>query len=78
MTFAAVLILITAQGNTDDSALGWLPDWPAAFEDTDRILADLAHNGRLARRLRAVLTDHLLDRLTPSRPECTGRWPRRH
>ncbi|MFD4144097.1 methyltransferase, FxLD system [Streptomyces sp. NPDC058572] len=59
-TFAAVQMLITAQGDTDDSPLARLPDWPAAFEDTGHTLADLAHHGRLTRGLRAVLSDHLL------------------
>lgn len=59
-TLAAVQMLITAQGDTEDSPLALLPDWPAAFEDTGRTLADLAHRGQLARGLRAVLTDHLL------------------
>ncbi|MEN8649453.1 methyltransferase, FxLD system [Streptomyces sp. 21So2-11] len=59
-TLAAVQMLITAQGDTDDSPLTLTPGWPAAFEDTGRTLADLARHGQLARGLRAVLTDHLL------------------
>ncbi|MFD4943554.1 methyltransferase, FxLD system [Streptomyces sp. NPDC058409] len=59
-TLAAVQMLITARSDTDDSPLTLAPDWPAAFEDTGRTLADLARHGQLTRGLRAVLTDHLL------------------
>lgn len=59
-TLAAVQTLIIAQGDAHDSPLTRLPDWPAAFEDAGRTLADLAHHGQLSRGLRAVLTDHLL------------------
>lgn len=59
-TLAAVQILITAEGDHQDSPLALNPGWPTAFQDTGRALAALAHRGRLTRGLRAVLTDHLL------------------
>ncbi|WP_411146305.1 methyltransferase, FxLD system [Streptomyces sp. x-80] len=59
-TLVAVQMLITAHSDTDDSPLTRIPDWPTAFENAGRALADLAHHGQLTRGLRAVLTDHLL------------------
>lgn len=59
-TLAAVQQLLTAAGDTDDSPLASAPDWPAAFEHTGQILADMARQGTLTRGLRAVLAHHLL------------------
>jgi protein-L-isoaspartate(D-aspartate) O-methyltransferase len=59
-TLAAVQTLISAQEDTADSPLTRAPAWPSAHEQAGRALAALAHSGRLARGLRAVLTDHLL------------------
>lgn len=57
---AAVQALITAEGDRPDSPISRSPDWPAAFENAGRALADLGHRGRLTRGIRALLADHLL------------------
>jgi thiopeptide-type bacteriocin biosynthesis protein len=48
--------LLTARTTTID----WGPSWPEAFHDAGAALADLAHQGRLDRGLRAVLAHHIL------------------
>lgn len=58
---AGVQHLITASGETSESALHRLPNWPKAFEQTGQMLAYLNSGGHLnTRGLRAVLAHHLL------------------
>jgi protein-L-isoaspartate(D-aspartate) O-methyltransferase len=52
--------LVTAAADTDDGPLHSAPAWPAAFEHTGQVLANMNQQGNLPRGLRAVLTHHML------------------
>lgn len=59
-TVSAVQTLITAVDEAPDSPLAHTATWTRTYEETGRLLADLARAGELSRGLRAILADHAM------------------